>query len=90
LYCNDDWTSQDGGALRIYEDSTQLVSADDLSSLTYTEILPKNGRLLIFDSKLVHSVEKVTTSAKKRRALTIWIKRPIGGGVQGEIMDVPP
>jgi Rps23 Pro-64 3,4-dihydroxylase Tpa1-like proline 4-hydroxylase len=90
LYCNDDWQEQDGGALRIYRDSTHLASAKEAhKSCEYSDIVPKNGRLVIFDSKLVHSVEKVLVD-KCRRALTIWIARPSDGGIQGEEIDVPP
>lgn len=90
LYCNDDWSDLDGGALRIYSDSTQLEFAHDAkSTCDYTDVFPRNGRLVIFDSKLVHSVEKVLVD-KARHALTIWILRPTEQAVEGEIVDVPP
>ena len=90
LYCNADWTSDDGGALRIYKDSTQLRRTKDAcASCDYTDVVPQNGKLVLFDSKLVHSVEKVLTN-RQRRALTIWIMRPSEERVQGEIIDVPP
>lgn len=47
-----------------------------------------NGRLLIFDSKLVHSVEKTLGENKRRRALTLWTLRPDDSGVVGEIYDI--
>jgi 2OG-Fe(II) oxygenase superfamily len=89
LYCNDDWSNQDGGALRIYHDSTQFEFVDDLDSCDYTDIFPRNGRLVIFDSKLIHSVEKVLVD-KERHALTAWILRPTEQAVEGEVVDVPP
>jgi 2OG-Fe(II) oxygenase superfamily len=90
LYCNEDWAPTDGGALRIYKDSTLLANVQDACNLCdYTDVFPKNGRLVIFDSALVHAVRKVK-SAKVRRALTVWLTQPTEGGVLGEIIDVPP
>jgi predicted 2-oxoglutarate/Fe(II)-dependent dioxygenase YbiX len=71
LYCNDNWSAENGGALRIYPNSKY---SDDPG--LHIDILPKNGRLLVFDSMLLHSVEKVIGGAQRRRALTLWIKRP--------------
>lgn len=86
LYCNDDWTEKDGGALRIYPDSSEvLVPLDAKNCCTSVDVNPANGQLLIFDSKLVHSVEKVTQSSKPRRALTLWILRPEESGARGEV-----
>jgi hypothetical protein len=42
---------------------------------------------LIFDSTLVHSVEKVTHPTQLRRALTLWVLRPNDSGVRGETYD---
>eukprot|EP00980_Cylindrotheca_fusiformis_P005578 scaffold1183_cov114-Cylindrotheca_fusiformis.AAC.11 len=87
LYCNDDWDEdEDGGALRLYPYSQNLLEADDAihQSYGFVDISPKNGRLLIFDSRLIHSVERVTTKTKRRRALTLWINRPNDSGVLGE------
>ena len=80
LYCNDNWTSSNGGALRIYPDSKYVPDVDDAG--LYVDVIPKNGRLLIFDSMLVHSVERVIGDEQKRRALTLWIKRPDDSGVK--------
>ncbi len=44
-------------------------------------INPSNGRLLLFDSRMIHSVEKVLNESKIRRALTVWIERPKESGV---------
>jgi hypothetical protein len=88
LYCNEGWTAEDGGALRLYLDSQQYLLTDDAKeSCNYVDITPQNGRLLIFDSTLVHSVEKVKHPIKLRRALTLWIERPNDSGVQGETFD---
>lgn len=85
LYCNDDWSSANGGALRIYPDSKYVTDIDDAGR--HVDIVPKNGRLLIFDSMLVHSVEKVIGNSQRRRALTLWIKRPDDSGVKSPRND---
>ena len=78
-------TADDGGALRIYGDSSELkVPADAPTLCSHQDIIPENGRLVIFDSKLVHSVERVTQD-KLRRALTLWILRPEESGASGEV-----
>lgn len=90
LYCNDDWDmEQDGGALRIYPNTIHLTDPSEAveKQLEYEDINPSNGKLLIFDSRLVHSVEKVISSMKKRLALTIWIMRPEDCGVVVDIWD---
>lgn len=86
LYCNDEWEDQDGGALRLYPHTRNLPNADlaILEGHEYVDISPKNGRLIIFDSCNIHSVEKVIHKTKKRRALTLWITRPDNSGVEGE------
>lgn len=82
LYCNDGLTKEDGGALRVYHNSAELlVPADAKETCTHFDVNPINGRLIIFDSKLVHSVEKVTQS----KPLTLWILRPEDSGVRGEV-----
>ena len=58
-----------------------------LDRCEYTDINPDNGKLLIFDSRLVHSVEKVHTPDKSRLALTLWTLRPENRIVRGEIYD---
>lgn len=90
---------RDGGALRMYPESQTTKPRDArLRSTgagvsgaargnTYVDISPLNGRLVIFDSKLVHSVEKTTTDRKRRLALTLWTLRPEDSGVMGEIYD---
>ena len=84
LYCND-LRESDGGALRLFLKSREKSSKDAQKTCQYVDIIPKNGRLLIFDSCMVHSVEEVTNPTKIRRALTLWILRPNDSGVAGEL-----
>ena len=88
LYCNDDWKKeQDGGVLRLYPNTRNLQNADDaiLNNYDFIDVSPHNGHLIVFDSCLIHSVEKVTHKSKKRRAMTLWITRPNDSGVEGEL-----
>ncbi len=99
LYCNDDWDKdKDGGALRIYPNTAHLTDPAEVMAVKnqsqqyenqyeYEDIDPCNGKLLIFDSRLVHSVEKVTSADKKRLALTLWMMRPEDSGVVVDIWD---
>ena len=89
MYCNDNWDyKKDGGALRIYLNSQNVPKpAMVLNRFEYTDINPTNGKLLIFDSRLVHSVEKVHAPDKSRLALTLWTLRPENRIVRGEIYD---
>ena len=90
LYCNDGWDIQkDGGALRIYPHTTHLTHPSEAveMQLEYEDINPCNGKLLIFDSRLIHSVERVKTAEKKRLALTLWMMRPEDCGVAVDIWD---
>jgi len=85
LYVNEGWEAKDGGALRIYLDSAEIKTPGDAKDCCeHVDVNPANGRLLIFDSKMVHSVEKVLNENKVRRALTLWIIRPEDSGVKGE------
>ena len=78
---------KDGGCLRLYLNSSNLnSSAEAKASCQYVDISPQNGRFLIFDSKLFHSVEVVKTD-RSRLALTLWITRPEDSGVNGERWD---
>ena len=89
----------DGGALRLYPHTQEYrtpeeaVDAsnvkeesynDDDDEKSFVDISPINGRLLIFDSRLVHSVNEVLSLTKVRRALTLWINKPNDSGVSGE------
>ena len=86
---DNDWDiNTDGGALRIYLNTQNQYNVTNMDSNThfqYVDISPTNGRLLIFDSRLIHSVQKVTSPYKRRRALTLWINRPNDSGVRGEM-----
>jgi ectoine hydroxylase-related dioxygenase (phytanoyl-CoA dioxygenase family) len=85
---DDDWDMErDGGALRLYPDSQHFISPSEALAACaqdFVDISPLNGRLLIFDSCLVHSVRPNTSPTKRRRALTLWINRPNDSGVKGE------
>ena len=85
LYClSTEWKKEDGGALRIYPHSQDFVNVDQATQeCLFVDILPQNGRLLIFDSKLVHSVQPNLSSDKVRRALTLWISRPTTAEIAG-------
>ena len=90
LYLNDnDWNvDTDGGALRLYPNSQYEFDPIEVAlnrRFDFVDIVPKNGRLLIFDSRLVHSVEKVTSTHRRRLALTLWINRLNDSGVRGEM-----
>ena len=90
LYLNDDdWNVDiDGGALRLYPNSQNEFNPMDVATngrFDFVDIAPVHGRLIIFDSRLVHSVEKVTSKHRRRRALTLWINRLNDSGVRGEM-----
>lgn len=88
LYLNDDeWdTATDGGALRIYPGTEHSSTLESLSGWPFVDVCPgPYGRLLIFDSRAVHSVQPVLRTNGRRRALTLWINRPVDSGlVPGE------
>jgi hypothetical protein len=85
LYCNEDWQERDGGALRIYLGSRDVSRPSEAKqTCDHVDIFPRNGRLVLFDSCLIHSVERVKHESKVRRALTLWINRPNDSGVGGE------
>lgn len=89
LYCNDDWDcKRDGGALRLYRDSVNVATPSDaIDTCIHVDINPSNGQLLIFDSRKIHSVRKVTSKTKKRLAFTLWTLRPEDNNARGEIYD---
>ena len=58
-YLNPDWAAEDGGALRIYDESGGIV-----------EVSPAAGRVVVFDSFLEH---EVLEARRDRYALTFWI-----------------
>ncbi|SHN12321.1 SM-20-related protein [Cyclobacterium lianum] len=65
LYLNDDWSENDGGALRLYfTGSTGLEE--------YTDIFPLGGRLVVFLSgEILH---EVLPTKKTRISITGWFK----------------
>ena len=75
--------------MRIYPNTTHLRDPSEAVKLNleFEDINPSNGKLLIFDSRLVHSVEEVTSLEKKRLALTIWIMKPEDCGVTVDIWN---
>ena len=64
-----------------------LMPVEAKEQCEFVDINPTNGRLLLFDSRLYHSVQKVKSASKSRLALTLWIMRPEDSGVRGEIWD---
>ena len=58
-YLNPDWTAEDGGALRIYDESGDSV-----------DVAPTAGHVVVFDSFLEH---EVLAARRDRYALTFWI-----------------
>lgn len=87
-YLNENWEyKEDGGSLRIYPGSSNLFSSSEAKhKCRYVDINPINGRLLLFDSKLYHSVQEVK-KYKSRLALTLWITKPDDSDVRGERWD---
>jgi len=62
--------TEDGGSLRIYPGSSNLFSSsEEKHKCRYVGINPINSRLLLFDSKLYHSVQEFQKD-KSRLALT--------------------
>jgi Rps23 Pro-64 3,4-dihydroxylase Tpa1-like proline 4-hydroxylase len=61
--------------------------SDARTQCEYVDINPANGQLLIFDSRLIHAVEKVRNPEKSRVALTLWNFRPEKRSVCGEVYD---
>jgi hypothetical protein len=70
LYLNPglpEWSqSEDGGCLRIHNNNR----AEGDTTETFTDIVPRGGRLLIFDSKTVE--HEVRPTSRLRSAATIW------------------
>jgi SM-20-related protein len=59
-YLNPDWAAEDGGALRIYDESGDSVEV----------VVPAAGRFVVFDSFLEH---EVLEARRDRYALTFWV-----------------
>ena len=93
LYCNEDYQAGDGGALRLRLNSQNIRLAEDFvyppdtwRECDTVDIEPLNGRLVVFDSGLSHSVEKVLQKEYARLALTVWILRPQDRPLYGDIL----
>lgn len=63
-YLNQNWTSDDGGALRIYLNSS-------LGDETFIDVLPEAGRLVCFKSNLLE--HEVLPTKRERFSLTGWL-----------------
>ncbi|MEN6671098.1 2OG-Fe(II) oxygenase [Psychrobacter sp. B38] len=61
FYLNDDWTSNDGGALEIVDKHG-----------VHHEVTPVANRLVIFDSDLMHQVQ---TAHRQRYSIATWMRR---------------
>eukprot|EP00439_Symbiodinium_sp_Y106_P081004 s239_g19.t3 len=74
VYLNDPhWTGAEGGELRVYHGMQWFDVEDNAGQWRdYTDILPRGGTLVIFDSRLVqHQV--LPPRGRNRFALTCWI-----------------
>ncbi|CAE7364065.1 unnamed protein product [Symbiodinium natans] len=72
LYLNEeDWPSTAGGALRCRAAAAPLRGPPLPSTAGIAEVLPKGGRLVLFDS---HKIEhEVVATRQDRWALTVWL-----------------
>ncbi|CAE8694035.1 unnamed protein product, partial [Polarella glacialis] len=69
LYLNQDWTTGDGGELRIFGSKSDMEKAPDLER--FADIAPLSGRLVMFRSRDVwHAVRE---PREQRWALTLWV-----------------
>ena len=66
VYLNQDWTSDDGGHLRIYTDSEQGIKGP------FIDVLPEAGTVVIFRSALFW--HEVLPSKRPRLSLTGWLR----------------
>uniref|UniRef100_A0A7S2MHR9 Fe2OG dioxygenase domain-containing protein n=1 Tax=Octactis speculum TaxID=3111310 RepID=A0A7S2MHR9_9STRA len=94
------WQPEDQGCLRIYEGSGggsssvcgkallaggKSAAAKAVVGLSFVDIVPRAGRLVIFDSRLIHEV--MPSRDLPRQAITMWIGRPVDNQVKGETWD---
>jgi hypothetical protein len=88
LCCNNNWDSSvDGGAIRIYPNTMNITNPDKALSMSFEDINPSNGKLIILDSRLVYSIEKVLSKENSMRTMTLWISKPENNGVSINIWD---
>ncbi|TWV81250.1 2OG-Fe(II) oxygenase [Moraxella sp. VT-16-12] len=64
FYLNDDWTDSDGGQITVIDKQGRTI-----------QLLPKLGRLVIFDSNLLHQVE---ITHRQRFSIATWLRRDDG------------
>ena len=64
LYLNRDWTAEDGGLLRMYE--------EDDAVQPFAEVLPVYGRMVIFFSEMFP--HEVMPANRTRRSVTGWFR----------------
>lgn len=64
FYLNDDWTDSDGGQITVIDKQGRTI-----------QLLPKLGRLVIFDSNLRHQVE---ITHRRRFSIATWLRRDDG------------
>ena len=91
LYLNEGWKVSDGGQLRMYLNTAfveNVKSCDGDTQMPYIDINPSNGKLLLFNSRMIQSVEEVVSKSKVWRALTLWIMRPEKSGIIDESFSV--
>ena len=86
------WTEADGGALALHRNSEGVRAITEATAegapYKVADVQPLDGRLLVFDSRLVHAVRPNTSAdGKLRTALTLWITRPTDEPVRGEVWD---
>lgn len=71
-----EWTSAEGGELRVWPDEADEARATGVIAPTGRplDIEPRPGRLVLFDSRLVHEVRPwAATDGGSRCALTLWL-----------------
>lgn len=71
-----EWTSAEGGELRLWPNEADVTRTTGVIAPTGRplDIEPRAGRLVLFDSKLVHEVRPWTAAnGAARCALTLWL-----------------
>ena len=70
LYCNEGWTEDDGGCLRLYTDGGG-EEAPTGAAPSYVDVEPKAGTLVVFRSDRV--LHRVSPAYRWRLALTVFL-----------------
>jgi len=76
LYLNENWSEGDGGELRIFRDGGGEEAPSGAASL-YTDVQPKAGTLVVFDSATVP--HEVLSTSKARLAVVGWFSSQLEG-----------